>query len=51
MVNSMKSLVETFYTAFQKQDAATMISCYDNDIVFHDPVFGELREDDALSKF
>ena len=47
MVNSMKSLVETFYTAFQKQDAATMISCYDNDIVFHDPVFGELREEDA----
>ncbi len=47
MVNPMKSLIETFYTAFQKQDAANMISCYHNDIVFHDPVFGELKGDDV----
>ncbi len=47
MVNPMKSLIETFYTAFQKKDAATMISCYHNDIVFRDPVFGELKGDDV----
>lgn len=47
MVNPMKSLIETFYTAFQKRDAATMVSCYHDDIVFHDPVFGELKSDDV----
>ena len=47
MVNPMKSLIETFYTAFQKRDAATMISCYHNDIVFNDPVFGQLKGDNV----
>ena len=43
----MKSLIETFYTAFQQRDAGTMISCYHNDITFTDPAFGELKSDDA----
>lgn len=43
----MKSLIKTFYSAFQKQDASTMISCYHNDVVFHDPIFGELKGDDV----
>lgn len=47
MVNPMKSLIETFYLAFQKQDAATMISCCHNDIVFNDPVFGQLKGDNV----
>jgi ketosteroid isomerase-like protein len=47
MVNPMKSLIETFYIAFQNKDAATMLSCYHTDVVFHDPVFGELQGDDA----
>ena len=47
MINPMKGLIETFYTAFQNRDAETMISCYHNDIVFCDPAFGELKGDDA----
>jgi hypothetical protein len=43
----MKSLIETFYTAFQKRDAETMVSCYHDNIVFHDPVFAELNNGDA----
>ncbi|MGG9971946.1 nuclear transport factor 2 family protein [Ferruginibacter sp. SUN002] len=37
-------LVEKFYTAFQKLDAEAMNSCYSDDIVFFDPVFGLLRQ-------
>ena len=47
MINPMKSLIETFYTAFQKKDAATMISCYHDNIIFQDPAFGELNGEDA----
>ena len=47
MINPMKSLIETFYTAFQKKDATAMISCYHDDIIFRDPAFGELKGEDA----
>jgi len=47
MINPGKALIEKFYTAFQVRDAETMISCYHNDVVFCDPVFGELKGDDA----
>jgi len=47
MINPMKGLIETFYNAFQNKDAATMISCYHDDIIFCDPAFGELKGDDA----
>ena len=47
MVNPMKSLLETFYVAFQNKEAATMISCYHDDVIFHDPAFGELKGEDA----
>lgn len=43
----MNQLLETFYTAFQQKDAETMVACYHDDIVFHDPAFGELKGDDA----
>jgi ketosteroid isomerase-like protein len=36
-------LIERFYTAFQRRDAATMIACYADDVVFSDPAFGELH--------
>lgn len=38
-----KELIHTFYTAFQELDAEKMASCYHEDIIFHDPAFGELR--------
>lgn len=47
MINPMKNLIETFYTAFQKKDADTMVSCYHDHIVFTDPAFGELKGDEA----
>ncbi|MEO7049774.1 MAG: nuclear transport factor 2 family protein [Ferruginibacter sp.] len=47
MINPGKALIEKFYTAFQIADAETMVSCYHNDVVFCDPVFGELKGDDA----
>jgi limonene-1,2-epoxide hydrolase len=47
MINPMKSLIETFYTAFQKKDAATMVSCYHDNIIFQDPAFGRLSGDQA----
>ena len=40
-------LINKFYTAFQKLDYGTMNSCYSEDIVFFDPVFGLLRGDAA----
>lgn len=34
--------IHTFYTAFQQLDYATMQSCYSDEAVFSDPVFGLL---------
>jgi len=45
MMNPVKGLIETFYTAFQNKDAEKMISCYHEDIIFCDPAFGELKGD------
>jgi ketosteroid isomerase-like protein len=37
------SLIETFYTSFQKRDAEGMIACYHPDVRFSDPVFRDLE--------
>ena len=42
-----EELINKFYTAFGKLDAATMNSCYSDDIVFFDPAFGLLRGAEA----
>ncbi|MDP4264483.1 MAG: nuclear transport factor 2 family protein [Bacteroidota bacterium] len=42
-----KDLVERFYTAFQKLDYKSMNDCYSKDIVFSDPVFMVLKEDEV----
>ena len=36
-------LIERFYQAFQKRDAATMVACYHADVQFSDPVFPDLK--------
>jgi len=36
-------LIEKFYAAFKNKDAATMIACYHDEVVFTDPAFGELK--------
>jgi ketosteroid isomerase-like protein len=42
-----RQLIETFYTAFAKGDAEGMARCYTDDVLFHDPAFGELRGEEA----
>lgn len=36
-------LIERFYQAFQRRDAAAMAACYHPDVQFSDPVFTDLR--------
>ncbi len=44
---SNKQLISVFYTAFSNGDAETMTGCYRDDVIFHDPAFGELHGEDA----
>lgn len=46
-MNNHIQLIKNFYTAFQQLDAAAMNSCYSEDIVFFDPVFGLLKGAEA----
>ena len=46
-MNNNEELVETFYDAFARLDAATMRACYAADPVFNDPVFGILQGDEV----
>ena len=41
------ALITRFYQAFQQLDAEAMAACYTDDVLFSDPVFGELRGRDA----
>lgn len=41
------ALIERFYAAFAARDAAGMKACYHPEIVFSDPVFGELHGERA----
>lgn len=38
-----KQLIETFYTAFQNENAEKMAECYHHNIVFKDPAFGKIK--------
>lgn len=44
---SPNELITKFYTAFGQLDHQAMNSCYSEDIVFSDPVFGFLRGDEV----
>ena len=46
-MNTNTQLIEKFYTSFQQLNAAGMKSCYSDDIVFFDPVFGLLKGEEA----
>ena len=39
----MDDLIQRFYAAFAARDGDAMAACYTDDVVFSDPVFGELR--------
>lgn len=40
-------VVNRFYSAFARHDAASMAACYHRDVTFHDPVFLTLQGDRA----
>ncbi len=42
-----RELLETFYKSFQARDAEGMKACYHKDVRFSDPVFPDLRGEDA----
>jgi len=42
-----RQLIERFYTAFQQRDHTGMTACYHPDVHFSDPVFTDLRADEA----
>lgn len=42
-MNANEEVIVKFYSAFQDRDHERMISCYTDDIVFFDPVFGLLQ--------
>ena len=46
-MQSNADIVAKFYSAFQQRDAATMNSCYSDDIVFSDPAFGMLKGEEV----
>lgn len=43
MAHPNEAVIERFYAAFQARDADAMLACYHDEVVFSDPVFGELR--------
>lgn len=42
-----KIIIERFYTAFQQLNANAMNECYDDEIIFSDPVFMILKGDEV----
>jgi ketosteroid isomerase-like protein len=42
-----KMVIERFYSAFQQLDYKTMNACYSDDIIFSDPVFLTLKEEEV----
>jgi len=43
----MEQLIHKFYTAFQNKDWKTMQECYHDEIIFNDPVFQNLKGNQA----
>lgn len=43
MSDANSALITEFYQAFNRLDAEAMAACYTEDVIFSDPVFGELR--------
>lgn len=44
-----QELIEHFYISFKNGDAKGMIDCYDANIIFSDPVFLELKGEEACN--
>ena len=46
-MNNDERLIERFFTAFQKLNAAEMNACYSDDVAFYDPMFELLKGEEA----
>jgi limonene-1,2-epoxide hydrolase len=46
-MNQNEQIIEEFYSGFATANADTMCSCYHPEVIFEDPVFGELKGQDA----
>ena len=46
-MNENATIIDTFYKAFQQRDYAGMAACYHEDVHFSDPVFQNLRGNQA----
>ncbi|NNE56364.1 MAG: nuclear transport factor 2 family protein [Flavobacteriales bacterium] len=44
---SGEELIESFYRSFQQHDAEAMVALYSDDVVFSDPVFQDLKGEEA----
>ncbi len=42
-----EQLIQRFYEAFARRDAEAMAACYHRDVEFSDPVFPDLKGDEA----
>jgi len=46
-MNANEALMSRFYSAFQKRDYAVMQDCYADKVIFYDPVFEDLVDDEV----
>ena len=46
-MNINEQVITTFYAAFQKQDYQTMRTCYSDKVIFFDPVFEDLVDEEV----
>jgi len=46
-MNINEEVITRFYSAFQKRDYKTMKDCYDENVVFYDPVFEDLVDSEV----
>ncbi len=48
-MNSTELLIEKFYTSFQQKNRKGMQECYDDAVIFNDPVFQNLKGKEAIA--
>lgn len=46
-MNANEELITMFYSAFQNRDYKTMQNCYADKVIFYDPVFEDLVDDEV----
>lgn len=46
-MNPNEEIIDRFYSAFQKKDYKTMQDCYAEKVIFYDPVFEDLVDDEV----